>query len=606
MENVLIYDACFAPNRKGGNLRIFKFYITVGFLVRDNRDGKSKKVRESELKDLLIQHKIDINMKFTHRGFEITGKHKTGDLPVYKIEDTKKDTVRGISVYTGSRLKGYVDSSLIGIKEERDFVRDISNHIVSRFNRVLAISGLRGTGKTTGMLQAIRDINSYDEAAYISIDEDRGLSCSDLSIIIDDGCSSAKYIFIDGITRIQGFCKNSAFLYDKLCMSGRKVVISGTDSLTLLKSEESALYHRVKIQNVTLIKYTEAYRTIGQSFSEYLSMGGLYKADAIGDIQGLMRYIDTAVIDNIMNTLTKNNKITSLLGLAGIEEEKLRIMVFKILYTVIYTSTQKDKALNIQRLIDIFEYRENELDDILDMVTKRLRLDIKIIPTKAEILSVLESMEQIGFLVKALNIEYRYKSTSNEDEYKYYITNPSLTNQVLYSVVEVMKAKGYKAHVMASVKGFMGYILESVVMSHLADICNKFKYDLYYYRDSKSKEIDVVIQKEDKDIFTDDVSKYVVYEIKLTDNPDIAVLKSRWINDGEVLQNILGWAGEIKSKGILYMGESRKFEEFKSDGLTAPKNTSLKEIEEKNKGIQLINVIDFISNCETIVRSILV
>lgn len=104
-------------------------------------------------------------------------------------------------------------------------------------------------------------------------------------------------ILIDEITRVKDLVSHSAFLADTLCMSGRKVVISGTDSLVLAKMEYAGLYHRVNAINVTHISYAEARRTAEQSLKEYIDMGGLYRAQAITDIEGLRQYIDTAVDD---------------------------------------------------------------------------------------------------------------------------------------------------------------------------------------------------------------------------------------------------------------------------------------------------------------------
>lgn len=42
---------------------------------------------------------------------------------------------------------------------ERDFVKCVKNYINSSTEKILAVSGLRGTGKTVGILQAINGNN---------------------------------------------------------------------------------------------------------------------------------------------------------------------------------------------------------------------------------------------------------------------------------------------------------------------------------------------------------------------------------------------------------------------------------------------------------------
>ena len=50
----------------------------------------------------------------------------------------------------------------------------------SKENRVLSISGLRGTGKTTGVLQAIEKLNCFNDTVFINIDENANMNCLDL------------------------------------------------------------------------------------------------------------------------------------------------------------------------------------------------------------------------------------------------------------------------------------------------------------------------------------------------------------------------------------------------------------------------------------------
>ena len=214
-----------------------------------------------------------------------------------------------VDTYTGKELKNYVSVVLTGITESRDFVKAIDEYVYSSENRVLMVSGLRGVGKTIGILQAIRDIGDYDGTVFINIDAEADMDCLDLRNLINSKYMDKKYIFIDEVTRIKDLVSNSGFLADKLCNSGIKVILSGTDSLSLIKSEGSGLYHRAINKNVTHISFMEAKRTANQSFKDYMEMGGLYKADAIKDLEGLRQYVDTAVVDNILNTFSKNKRI---------------------------------------------------------------------------------------------------------------------------------------------------------------------------------------------------------------------------------------------------------------------------------------------------------
>ena len=84
---------------------------------------------------------------------------------------------KGYFALTGSKLKAYVEKWLDGIDEERDFVEEILNYCkrsrktvyrrAAYRKAVYGITGLPSTGKTTGLLQAIRKLAAYEKCVYI-------------------------------------------------------------------------------------------------------------------------------------------------------------------------------------------------------------------------------------------------------------------------------------------------------------------------------------------------------------------------------------------------------------------------------------------------------
>lgn len=504
-----------------------------------------------------------------------------------------------VDFYTGEELKTYSNHMLIDIQEERDFVKAVNQYIISKENRVLAIAGLRGTGKTVGILQAIRNLNDYDNSGYLIINQDSGISCSELRDMIEKKFNSIKYIFIDEVTRVKDLCRASAFLYDRLCMLGKKVIISGTDSLAVVKSEESALYHRVIIKNITHIKYSEAKRTANQTLMEYVEMGGLYKADTVKDIEGLRKYIDTAVVDNIINTFSRNKDITSMLQIQNIQIEKLRVIVFKIIYAIIYLSTQKERQVNVKRIVDLFDYSNSELHDsksLNELVCSQMGLDTRIVLEKNEVNLILEAMREIGLLIKIPNI-------AKITEYQYYLTNPSVVNQILFAMTEILKSEDLPVKKKAGINGFQGFIFESIIVCHAKEITDKYGYNIYFYHDEKQREIDLVVEKENLDEFGEN-SKYLLYEIKMTSDKEIAVLKSNWIMDKNVLEYITE-NGEMVKSAILYNGKTTVFEGFTRTDLRPTQQKTLKEIEEQNKGIELVNAEEFLLHLDRHIMNVL-
>lgn len=331
---------------------------------------------------------------------------------------------------------------------------------------------------------------------------------------------------IDEITRVKDLVSHSAFLADTLCMSGRKVVISGTDSLALAKMEYAGLYHRVIDINVTHISYAEARRTAEQSLKEYMDMGGLYRAQAITDIEGLRQYIDTAVIDNIMGTLTRNPKVTSLLNIQDIDARKLRTIVFRIIYAIIYMNTQKIKPTSVKFMIDLYDYSKSSLynaGNLNSLVCMQMGIDEEIDTNIQETSAVLDALQTIGLVVKTENLYCKA-------ECNYYITNPSVVNQLLKNIAEILDTTGLDKRTHATVRRFKGLLFESIIVAHTKKVAEKYGNQVYFYHDISGAEIDLIVEKVTGSAFED---LYLYYEIKMTSDIDTAIIKARWLNDAE-------------------------------------------------------------------------
>jgi hypothetical protein len=505
------------------------------------------------------------------------------------------DDIDNIDCYFGSSLKDYINSYGVRKLKERDFVSGISSYLKNSNNKVYSISGLRGVGKTTGILQAIDKLNDYDNSVYIIIDETAKMDCSDLRKVLNE-YSDFKYIFIDEITRIKGLISDSAFLADKLVASGKYVVISGTDSLCLVKSSGSGLYHRVVNKNVTHISYIEAKRTIGLTLSQYIDFGGLYSADYIKDIVGVKQYIETAVIDNIINTLNKNNQVTSLLSLSNIKDNSvLRTMVFRILYAVIYSNIRPLKDTNLIKFINQYEFSDSEYYDastLNSLVCSEMNVDEKITISDSEVKSILDAMVEIGLLIQVSNLV-------NSSQINYYVTNPSIVTQVTKSILGVLDSTGLDKKSSFNIKSTRGLTYESILMVHTYLVAKKFGCETYFYSD-KNSEIDIIIARQYDDEFE---TKFLLYEVKMTNDQDIAVLKTKWLNNDNVNKDISKY-GEIVGKSIIYMGETTVFEDFNSSNCYPPKGSTLDEIKELNSKVQLLNGEEYLLDLKITVKKL--
>ncbi len=232
---------------------------------------------------------------------------------------TKKKASFHTNVQIGNELKKLV-KRVDGL-ERRDCYDKITQYLYGNdHTRVCAVYGLRRTGKTTMLFQAIADMTEEDftKAAYVKMrttDIMKNIT-DDLDALASEGY---KYVFIDEVTLVEDFIDAAALLSDLYVTMGMKIVLSGTDSLGFWFAEGNELYDRVRMVHTTFIPYHEYSRLLGiDSVDEYIRYGGTlrmgetdfdnednYSEDAsFRDDESTRKYIDTAISKNIQHSLS--------------------------------------------------------------------------------------------------------------------------------------------------------------------------------------------------------------------------------------------------------------------------------------------------------------
>ena len=183
-------------------------------------------------------------------------------------------------------------------------------------SRVCLLYGLRRTGKTTMLLQAISKL-PLDKTVYIKI-----MPSDDFSALERDmrklHNAGYKYIFIDEVTLLKDFIDSSSLFSDIYAAMGMKIVLSGTDSLGFLLSTSDELYDRAYTIHTTFIPFQEYSRLLGIcDIDEYIRYGGTLRMGetdfedstlfdetiSFRDDETTRRYIDTAIAHNIQHSL---------------------------------------------------------------------------------------------------------------------------------------------------------------------------------------------------------------------------------------------------------------------------------------------------------------
>ena len=221
-------------------------------------------------------------------------------------------------VKTGDALRQFAAG--VAGWEKRDALASILRYLRGEtIDRVMIVYGLRRTGKTTMLKQAILDLSpeEFAKAAYIKVSPTSEMA--ELGRDMDKlHRAGVRFVFIDEVTLMRDFVSGSALLSDIYAGMQMKVVLSGTDSLGFWLSLKDELYDRAYMVHTTFIPFREHSRLLKtDDVDEYIRYGGTlrmgernlddpaaFAADAsFRDDETTRRYVDTAIASNIQHSL---------------------------------------------------------------------------------------------------------------------------------------------------------------------------------------------------------------------------------------------------------------------------------------------------------------
>ena len=245
------------------------------------------------------------------------------ELRTLKAETSSLGTeVTSVSFETNVVIGRDLYAMIKGVRdwEKRDCFEQLQKYVNgSGYGRVCLVYGLRRTGKTTMLLQALNEMSEerFGKAAYIKARSSDTMAAMnrDLKKLQELGY---KYIFIDEVTLMPDFIDSAALFSDIYAAMGMKIVLSGTDSLGFWFTLRQELYDRAVTIHTTFIPYREHSRLLGiNSIDEYIRYGGTLRAGELAfndddvnaedasfrDDETTRRYIDTAICENIQHSL---------------------------------------------------------------------------------------------------------------------------------------------------------------------------------------------------------------------------------------------------------------------------------------------------------------
>lgn len=271
----------------------------------ENRKRKEKYIPSDEVPALQAQ---------IARRKELEGQLKT----LRKKAPRKKESTQpathdfATNVRVGESLRTY--SASVRNYQKRECYQALHDYIYGDIpDKVFILYGLRRTGKTTMIRQILADMSDsdLDKAAFIQIMAQNTLADvnKDLRYLEQHGC---RYIFLDEVTLMDDFIEGAALFSDVFAACGMKIVLSGTDSLGFLFTEDEQLYDRCITLHTTFIPYREFERVIGiRGIDEYIryggtmSLGGIHynEKSTFASKKSADEYVDTAIARNIQHSL---------------------------------------------------------------------------------------------------------------------------------------------------------------------------------------------------------------------------------------------------------------------------------------------------------------
>jgi len=285
-------------------------------------------------------------------------------------------------------------------------------------NRFIALLGQRGVGKTTIMLQMIKEnFLNDDSAIYISADNPYFANTSLYEFAKEFEKYGGKYLFIDEIHKYKEYASHLKAIYDSTELN---VIISGSSLLQIYKN------------NSDLSRRVMSFRIPNMSFREYLELNG-HRFDYYS--------LDEILSNHIQITNEINSKIKPLKHF----EKYIEYGAYPFINEGI--DTFKIKLVNIINHIlevdlpyvtGIAYYNIDKLKKLLFLIATSAPFtpNINELSQKTEISrpSVLEYIYLLGRAELLINMHYQSKGYSNlQKPNKIYLNNTNLMRAISYT-----------------------------------------------------------------------------------------------------------------------------------------------------------------------------
>ena len=493
-------------------------------------------------------------------------------LPKQKAAAKAHDFITAVRI--GDDLRSY--SNAVRKYKKRSHYQRLHDYVYGdTCDRVFILFGLRRTGKTTLIRQILADMTDEDlkKAAFIQIAAKNTLADvnKDLKYLQGEGY---KYVFIDEVTLMSDFIEGAALFSDIYAAMGMKIVLSGTDSLGFLFSEDDQLYDRYYQVHTTHIPYREFEEVLGiKGIDEYIRYGGTMSLSGthynenspFANKKNADEYVDSAIARNIQHSLKcyqyenhfrnlrelyEHNELTNAIN--RVVEDINHAFLLRVL-------TDEFKSHDFGRSATNLRSAGNDILDDVDReaLTERLKamMEIRNAPELTVELKEVHLKEIIQYLIQ-LDLIHKIaerSDTSGDETYRLGIAQPGLRYAQVDALVEALMRDNVFGELPLAEKNLVldrirneikGRMMEDIVLLE-TQLANQKKEVFTYHFDIG--EFDMVV-------FDPQAATCAIYEIK--HSTEVVEAQYRHLVDEEKCKKTEWRFGPITGKYVIYRGES--------------------------------------------------
>ncbi len=456
--------------------------------------------------------------------------------------------------------------------------------------RVLTLYGLRRTGKTVLMKQLAHKYGI--DHIYEAEEKD---TMKDVYKVLDEERKNEhpRMIFIDEITNVEDFIEMSALLADDYTTTGTDIIVAGTDSLGLEMAEDDALFDRIYRISMTYIPFIEHCETLNTTnIDEYIEFGGLMRKgmknqDAITDYSSTRRYLDSAVAQNISNSLKKGDSSRHFNTIRKYTKDDLSLAINKLVE--IYNGVINEKIINkinfksiigspisdkIRHAIDDGDkerYKKIDIDKLREEYSNAINLSCKLsIPATPELVEDMDYTLSVLGLLSTIQSYVINKNINNDWEFyrdkEKYIIQPAIKYYQLSEACRILMDNDALASLMPNEieelqnnlqNDIYGRITENIILFDTS-ICLNKKQKVYkpYFRSDTNGEYDMIV-------WLSEENTHYAFEIKHSDkavigynNKGVYIGQDKHLLNKDFQDGAEKCFGACKGRFVLYNGMS--------------------------------------------------